>query len=62
MKRTYEIRKWQAIEKFHSHLASDLGAIQMLLPLAEIAQLLRQGVVGQFDAEAALRRPPRRPR
>jgi hypothetical protein len=44
MKRIYQIREWKAVEKFRSHLASDPGAIQMVLPLAEIAQLLRQGV------------------
>jgi len=44
MKRTYQIRELKAIEKFRSHLANDPGVIQMLLPLAEIAQLLRQGV------------------
>ena len=44
MKKTYQIREWKAIEKFRSHLANDPGVIQMLLPLAEIAQLLRQGM------------------
>lgn len=44
MKRTYPIREWKAIEKFRSHLSNDPGTIQMLIPLAEIAQLLRQGV------------------
>ena len=44
MKRTYQIRELKAIEKFRSHLANDPGVIQMLLPLAEIAQLLGHGV------------------
>ncbi|MGD1156197.1 MAG: transposase [Terriglobia bacterium] len=44
MKRTYQIREWKAIEQFRSYLADNPGAIQMALPLAEIAQLLRQGV------------------
>lgn len=44
MRRTYQIQEWKAIEKFRSHLGGDPGAIQMVLPLAEIAQLLRQGV------------------
>ena len=44
MKRTYPIREWKAIERFRSHLSNDPGTIQMVLPLAEIAELLRQGV------------------
>ena len=44
MKRTYPIREWRAIEQFRSHLSNDPGTIQMVLSLAEIAQLLRQGV------------------
>jgi len=44
MKRTYQIGEWKAIEKFRSHLAEDHGAVQMMLPLAEVAQLLRHGV------------------
>jgi hypothetical protein len=44
MKRTYQIREWKAIEQFRSHLSNDPGTIQMVLSLAEIAQLLRQGV------------------
>jgi transposase-like protein len=44
MKKTYQINERKAIEKFRSHLIQDAGAIQMVLPLAEIAQLLREGV------------------
>ncbi len=44
MKRTYPIREWKAIEQFRSHLSNDPGTIQMVLSLAEIDQLLRQGV------------------
>jgi transposase-like protein len=44
MKRTYPIRERKAIEQFRSHLSNDPGAIQMVLSLADIAQLLRQGV------------------
>jgi hypothetical protein len=44
MKRTHQISEWKAIEKFRSHLANDPGVIQMLLPLAEIARLLGEGV------------------
>jgi transposase-like protein len=41
---TYAIHERKAIQKFRSHLTDDPGAIQMVLPLAEIAHLLRQGV------------------
>ena len=44
MKKAYQIEEQRAIEKFRSHLMSDPGNIQMVLPLAEIAQMLRQGV------------------
>lgn len=44
MKRTYQVGQWKAIEKFRSHLALDPGVVQMVLPLAEVAQLLRHGV------------------
>lgn len=44
MKKTYQINERKAIEKFRSHLIQDAGAIQMVLPLAEIAQRLREGV------------------
>jgi hypothetical protein len=47
MKKAYQIDERRAIEKFRSHLLNDHGAIQMILPLAEIAQTLRSGV-GQF--------------
>ena len=44
MKKAYQIEDRRAIEKFRSHLMKDPGAIQMVLPLAEIAQQLKQGV------------------
>jgi hypothetical protein len=44
MKRTYQIREWKAIEMFRPHLANDPGVLPILLPLAEIAELLRHGV------------------
>jgi hypothetical protein len=50
MKKAYQIDERRAIEKFRSHLH---GAIQMILPLAEIAQKLRSGV-GQFLLHAQL--------
>jgi hypothetical protein len=43
MKKAYQIEERRAIEKFRSHLMSDPGDLQMVLPLAEIAQMLRQG-------------------
>ena len=53
MKKAYQIDERRAIEKFRSHLLNDHGAIQMILPLAEIAQKLRSGV-GQFLLHAQL--------
>jgi putative transposase len=53
MKKAYQIDERRAIEKFRSHLLNDDGAIQMILPLAEIAQNLRTGV-GQFLLQAQL--------
>src|SRR5262249_3416727 len=44
MKKAYQIDERRAIEKFRSHLLNDRGTIQMILPLAEIAQGLRSGV------------------
>lgn len=46
MKKAYQIDERRAIEKFRSHLLNDPGTIQMILPLAEIAQDLRHGVGG----------------
>jgi len=53
MKKAYQIDERRAIEKFRGHLLNDRGAIQMILPLAEIAQKLRNGV-GQFLLQAQL--------
>jgi len=53
MKKAYQIDERRAIEKFRSHLLKDPGAIQMILPLAGIAQSLRQGV-GAFLLKAQL--------
>lgn len=44
MKKAYQIEERRALKKFRSHLISDPRNIQMVLPLAEIAQMLRQGV------------------
>jgi len=53
MKKAYQIDERRAIEKFRSHLLNDDGAIQMILPLAEIAQQLRNGV-GKFLLQSQL--------
>lgn len=53
MKKAYQIDERRAIEKFRSHLLNDDGAVQMILPLAEIAQRLRSGV-GHFLLQAQL--------
>ena len=53
MKKAYQIDERRAIEKFRAHLLNDPGAIQMILPLAEIAQSLRRGV-GAFLLHAQL--------
>jgi len=53
MKKAYQIDERRAIEKFRSHLLNDDGAIQMILPLAEIAQQLPQGV-SQFLLQSQL--------
>jgi transposase-like protein len=53
MKKAYQIDERRAIEKFRSHLLNDPGTIQMILPLAEIAQSLRHGV-GTFLLKAQL--------
>src|SRR5689334_24772949 len=44
MKRTYQIEERKAIEAFRSHLLTNTGIIQMIVPLAEVAQRLRRGV------------------
>ena len=44
MKRTYQIEERKAIQRFRSHLTNDPGSIQLILPLADIAQRLRNGV------------------
>lgn len=53
MKKAYQIDERRAIEKFRAHLQNDHGTIQMILPLADIAQKLRSGV-GQFLLQAQL--------
>src|SRR5438128_3026063 len=55
MKRPYQIEERKAIQRFRSHLTSDPGSIQLILPLADIAERLRNGVDHMlFEAEIQL--------
>ena len=55
MKRTYQIEERKAIQGFRSHLTNDPGNIQLILPLADIAERLRNGVDHMlFEAELQL--------
>ncbi len=55
MKRPYQIEERKAIQRFRSHLTSDPGSIQLILPLADIAERLRNGVDHMlFEAELQL--------
>jgi len=55
MKRTYQIEERKAIQRFRSHLTNDPGNIQLIVPLAEIAERLRNGVDHMlFEAELQL--------
>jgi putative transposase len=55
MKRTYQIEDRKAIQRFRSHLTSDPGKVQLILPLADIAEQLRNGVDHMlFEAELQL--------
>jgi putative transposase len=55
MKRTYQIDERKAIEKFRSYLVTNPGSIQMVVPLAEVAQRLRHGVSQMlFETEREL--------
>ena len=57
MKRTYQIEERKAIQRFRSHLTNDPGTIQLILPLAELAERMRRGVDQMlFDAELELLR------
>ncbi len=44
MRRTYQIGERKAIDKFRWDLRNDPAMVQLVLPLAGIADLLRQGV------------------
>ena len=55
MNRTYQIDERKAIAQFRSHLTTDPGSIQLILPLADLAQRLRNGVDQMlFEAEREL--------
>ena len=55
MKRTYQIEERKAIQRFRSHLTNDPGKIQLIRPLADIAERLRNGVDHMlFEAELQL--------
>ena len=44
MKKAYQIDERKAIDRFRSYLNTNPGSIQLVLPLADLAQRLRQGV------------------
>lgn len=44
MKRAYQIDERKAIDRFRSYLNTNPGSIQLVLPLADVAQRLRHGV------------------
>jgi putative transposase len=55
MKRPYQIEERKAIQRLRSHLTNDPGNIQLILPLADIAEQLRNGVDHMlFEAELQL--------
>jgi putative transposase len=55
MKRAYQIDERKAIHRFRSYLNTNPGSIQMVLPLADLAQRMRQGVSQMlFDTERDL--------
>src|SRR6266705_5604140 len=55
MKKAYQIDERKAVNRFRSYLNTNPGNIQMVLPLADIAQRLRHGVSQMlFDTERDL--------
>lgn len=55
MKRAYQIDERKAIDRFRSYLTTNPGNIQLVLPLADLAQRLRHGVSQMlFGAEQEL--------
>lgn len=57
MKRAYQIDERKAIDRFRSYLTTNPGNIQLVLPLADLAQRLRHGVSQMlFETELELLR------
>jgi len=55
MKKAYQIDERKAIDRFRSYLTTNPGNIQLVLPLADLAQRLRHGVSQMlFDTELEL--------
>jgi len=55
MKKAYQIDERKAIDRFRSYLTTNPGSIQLVLPLADLAQRLRHGVSQMlFTAEVEL--------
>jgi len=44
MKKAYQIDERKAIDRFRSYLTTNPGSIQLVLPLADLAQRMRHGV------------------
>src|SRR5690242_2315629 len=55
MKKAYQIDERKAIDRFRCYLTTNPGNIQLVLPLADLAQRMRHGVSQMlFDAEREL--------
>jgi transposase-like protein len=55
MKKAYQIDERRAIDRFRSYLTTNPGSVQLVLPLADLAQRLRHGVSQMlFEAECEL--------
>jgi putative transposase len=55
MKKAYQIDERKAIDRFRSYLTTNPGNVQLVLPLADLAQRLRHGVSQMlFDTELEL--------
>ena len=55
MKKAYQIDERKAIDRFRCYLSTNPGNIQLVLPLADLAQRLRHGVSQMlFDTELEL--------
>ena len=55
MKKAYQIDERKAIDRFRSYLSTNPGNIQLVLPLADLAQRMRHGVSQMlFETEREL--------